>query len=78
MPPTPGAVTPAYDTKHETLLRVPIRLGGAREVTLELEQTDAYHGTTGTTLWLGGQASLPRLRLMIDCQLQQLGRKWTS
>jgi len=49
------AVLPAYDSKDVPLLRLPLALTPHTTVTLELEQTDIFHGTTGTTLWLGGQ-----------------------
>lgn len=46
---------PAYDSKAVPLLDYPLTVSSHTTIQLELQQTDAYHGTTGTTLWLGGQ-----------------------
>lgn len=50
-------VIPAYDSKDKPVVYIPIRVGRDASVIVEIQQTDQFHGTTGSTLWLGGQAS---------------------
>ena len=60
---TPGtALTkalPAYDTKNEPLIKIPVKTKSGETVDVELQQSDKFSDTTGTTLWLGAQVSQP-------------------
>ena len=52
-------VLPAYDTKNEPLIKIPVKTRSGETVDVELRQSDKFNNTTGTTLWLGAQVSQP-------------------